>query len=273
MIAPHLDGVLKKIHFAPNQIVKKGDLLFEFLTTEKEVDLEMELARLLEAKASFGLAKIVLDNKKRLRLNDVSSRFDLQKAQSNYDLAAAKVQQAKVAVHKAELMVKELKLYAPFDGMMGLPLFPEGIFLKRERQSQLARIIRLDPLLVAAEVPFNFYYQRRLITKTDAATLKQIELNLILPNGVRYAHRGRIFSGGFEFNEKTQGIRILAKFPNPDRLLRPGLKVVLESAWANNAGSTCALEALMQPRQRPKGPWFPGNVSSPNPPRKSQKHN
>jgi len=229
VITPHIDGLLNTIHFTPNQYVKKGDLLFEFMTTESEINLDMDKARLRQAEASLGLAAVVLGNKKRLRQQNVSSKFELQQAQANYDLAAAKVAEAKAAAHKSDLIVKELKLVAPFDGLMSKAFHPEGIFLKRERESQLARIIQLDPIRVSAEVPFEFYYQRRSITKTDAATIKAVELSLILPNDIRYQHTGRLVSGGFTFNEKTQKIRVLAEFPNPDRLLRPGLRVKLES--------------------------------------------
>ena len=229
VITPHIDGLLKTIHFTPNQMVKKGDLLFEFLTTESEINLEMDRSRLRQAEASLRLTEVVLANKKRLQQNNVSSKFELQQAQANYDIAAAKVAEAKAAAHKSDWIVKELKLVAPFDGMMSTAFHPEGIFLKRDRRSQLARIVQLDPVRVSAEAPFEFYYQRRLITKTDEATIKAIELSLILPNGIRYPHKGRLVSGGFMFDETTQKIRVLAEFPNPDLLLRPGLKVKLES--------------------------------------------
>ena len=39
---------------------------------------------------------------------------------------------------------------------------------------------------------------------------------------------GRIVSGGYEFNRETQMIDILAEFPNPTYLLRPGLNVTVQ---------------------------------------------
>lgn len=112
---------------------------------------------------------------------------------------------------------------------MSEPRFPEGTFLKRELKSRMARIIQLDPIRVAAEAPFEVYYERRLITASDEATRQAIELTLILPNGVRYPHKGRLVSGGYQFENKSQKMEVWAEFPNPDHLLRPGLRVKLES--------------------------------------------
>ncbi len=228
-LAPRSDGLLEKIHFRPGQLVQKNDLLFEFMSTEKELQLEMERARLARAEAKLKLAEADLANKARLRKTDATSQFQLHQVQTNRDTMAADVAEARASVRLAEFQLKELKLYAPFDGIMSEPQFSEGTFLKRELKSRMARIIQLDPIRVAAEAPFEGYYERRLITTSDEATRQAIELTLILPNGVRYPHKGRLVSGGYQFGDKSQKMELWAEFPNPDHLLRPGLRVKLES--------------------------------------------
>lgn len=228
-LAPRLDGLLEKIHFRAGQLVKSNQLLFEFMSTEKELELEIERARLARAEAKLKFAEADLANKERLRKMDATSKFQLHQALSTRDTVAADVAEARASLRLAELQLKEMKLYAPFDGIMSEPQFPEGTFLKRELKSAMARIVQLDPIRVAAEAPFEVYYERRLITTSDEATRQAIDLTLILPNGVRYPHKGRLVSGGYQFGDKSQKIEVWAEFPNPDHLLRPGLKVKLES--------------------------------------------
>ena len=69
-LAPRSDGLLEKIHFRPGQLVQKNDLLFEFMSTEKELQLEMERARLARAEAKLKFAEADLANKERLRKTD-----------------------------------------------------------------------------------------------------------------------------------------------------------------------------------------------------------
>ncbi|MBL8565199.1 MAG: efflux RND transporter periplasmic adaptor subunit [Hyphomicrobiaceae bacterium] len=228
-IAPRVDGLLQKVLFLPGQFVKQNDVLFEFMPKEKELQLEIERARLKRAEAKLQLADTELSNKQALRKKDAVAEVQLLQAQATRDTAAADVEEARTTVRIAELTIKELTLYAPFDGIVSEALVPEGTFLKRDVESKLARIIQLDPIRVSAEAPFDAYYERRQVTKTDEETLKNIELTLILPNGVEYSHKGRLVSGGYEFRVESQKIQVWAEFPNPDHLLRPGLKVMLQS--------------------------------------------
>src|SRR3712207_3575756 len=50
-VAPRLDGLLSKINFAAGQLVKKGDLLFEFATRDKELTLALAQATAKQAEA------------------------------------------------------------------------------------------------------------------------------------------------------------------------------------------------------------------------------
>jgi hypothetical protein len=65
--------------------------------------------------------------------------------------------------------------------------------------------------------------------KTSEQANQQREVSLILPNGDKFPHVGRIVSESNEFNRETQMIDVLAEFPNPTYLLRPGLNVTVRS--------------------------------------------
>ena len=78
-------------------------------------------------------------------------------------------------------------------------------------------------------IPFEVYAQTVEILKTTDQANQQREISLILPNGERFAHTGKIVTGSNEFNRDSQMIDILAEFPNPNYLLRPGLNVTVQT--------------------------------------------
>jgi multidrug efflux pump subunit AcrA (membrane-fusion protein) len=99
----------------------------------------------------------------------------------------------------------------------------------RERQqSGLALITQLHPIRVI-QIPFDVYAQTVEILKTSEQANKQREISLILPNGEKFPQFGRIVTGSNEFDRQTQMIDILAEFPNPTYLLRPGLNVTVQT--------------------------------------------
>jgi membrane fusion protein (multidrug efflux system) len=82
---------------------------------------------------------------------------------------------------------------------------------------------------VIYHIPFEVYAQTVEVLKTSEQANQHLEISLILPNGERFAHTGKIVTGSNEFNHDTQMIDILAEFPNPTYLLRPGLSVTVQS--------------------------------------------
>src|SRR3712207_1718031 len=50
-VAPRIDGLLNKINFTAGQLVKEGDLLFEFATRDKELTLALAQATAKQAEA------------------------------------------------------------------------------------------------------------------------------------------------------------------------------------------------------------------------------
>jgi hypothetical protein len=79
------------------------------------------------------------------------------------------------------------------------------------------------------QIPFDVYVQSVELLKTTEQANQQRDVSLILPNGDKFPHVGRIVSGGYEFNRETQMIDVLAEFPNPTYLLRPGLNVTVQT--------------------------------------------
>jgi RND family efflux transporter MFP subunit len=231
-VAPRLDGLLLKINFTAGQLVKEGDLLFEFGTTDKELSVALAQALLKQAEAQLRLAEVNLRNKQTLRTRNVASEMQYLEAEAERDMAAGKADEARANAQLAEIALQQMKLYAPISGIISRPWVNEGTYITKEArdQSRLATIVQLDPIHVVGRAPALMYFQRGQILKSLEEAAEQREFGLVLPTGDRYPYKGRLVAGAYEFDPATQTTEVTVEFPNPDYLLRPGLNVTLQSS-------------------------------------------
>lgn len=232
-IAPRLDALLSKISFRAGQVVRQGDLLFEFEAREKELTLALAEARRDQAEADLRLAEVALKNAQTLKKKNVASAMTLLEAEAKRDIAAARAKEAKTNVSLAELALKQMKLYASITGVISQPFVSQGTYITKEarEQSRLATIVQLDPIRVVGRVPFSVYFARRDVLGTPDKAARRLTFTLLLPGGEAYPQPGKLVAGSYAFDAATQTIAIAVEFPNPDYLLRPGLEVRLRSAF------------------------------------------
>ena len=160
-VAPRLDGLLLKINFTAGQLVKQGDLLFEFAPQDNELSIALAQARQKQADAQLRLAEVKLSKARTLRTRK-DSELQLLEAEAERDLAAGRADEARANVQLAELALQQTKLYAPISGIISRPLVHEGTYITKETrdQSRLATIVQLDPIDVVGQAPAAMYFQR-----------------------------------------------------------------------------------------------------------------
>ncbi|MGE0056332.1 MAG: efflux RND transporter periplasmic adaptor subunit, partial [Hyphomicrobium sp.] len=230
-ISPRFDGLLEKVNFTAGDVVKKGQLLFQFLTLEQNYLLKIDQANLAYATAELKLSDAELERTRTLQKKNVASQAELDVAVAKRDVAAANEAKAKTQVEIREITIKEFSLYAPFDGIISKPFVDAGAYITKEARetSRLATVTQFDPIHVVTEVPYDIYSRRLAQLGSEDAMKERLVARLVLPDGTEYPHSGKIISGGYDFDEKTQKIWSVAEFPNPNRLLRPGLRVTVRS--------------------------------------------
>src|SRR5262245_20541353 len=165
-VAPRLDGLLSKINFNAGQVVKEGDLLFEFASKSNELSLALAQANLKQAEAQLGLAEVNLKNKQTLRARNVGSEMELLEMQAQREIAAAKVEEARANVAIAEIALQQTKLYAPISGVISRPLIKEGAYITKEAAIRAVSplssssirstwSVKLQPLCTFSAVPHS----------------------------------------------------------------------------------------------------------------------
>jgi membrane fusion protein (multidrug efflux system) len=197
------NGYLQEVRVNEGQAVKKGDLMFKIVPTLYQARLDAELA---EAK----LAELELNNTQRLAKNNVVSENEVA------------LYQAKLAKAKAKAKLAEAELHftivrAPFDGIVDRLHEREGSLIKEG--DVLTTLSDNSVMWVYFNVPEARYLDYMAGLGQDKGSGK---IELVLANGSKFPHGGRIGAIEANFNNETGNIPFRADFPNPDGLLRHG---------------------------------------------------
>ncbi len=196
-------GYLEEVPVKEGQAVKQGDVLFKVLPVLYKAKLDAELA---EAR----VADLDLKNAEKLFRDKMVSQHEL--ALSRAKLAKA---QAKARLAEAELNFTTVR--APFDGV-----------IDRLHAQQGSLVTERDVLTTLSDnsvmwVYFNVPQARYLEYMAGAGKGKEGKIELVLADGSKFPHPGKIGAVEAQFDNNTGNIPFRADFPNPDGLLRHGM--------------------------------------------------
>jgi RND family efflux transporter MFP subunit len=110
----------------------------------------------------------------------------------------------------------------------------------------LATVQQLDPIYVDVSQPSAVLLRLKrefAAGQLQNAGANQVEVHLTLEDGSEYSHPGRLEFTEVSVDETTGSVTLRALFPNPDRLLLPGMFVHERLAEGQRA------DALLAPQQ------------------------
>lgn len=200
-------GYLEEIKLKEGQAVKEGELMFKILPTLYQAKLDAE-----EAEAE--LAQIEFNNTKKLFEQKVVSPQEVALAQAKLDKALAEV-----ALAQAELNFTDVK--APFDGIIDRLYEQQGSLI--EESDILTTLSDNQVMWVYFNVPEARYLEYKTGLDKDGNPVdSNLQIELMLANGNKFAQEGKIGAIEADFNNQTGNIAFRADFPNPEALLRHG---------------------------------------------------
>ncbi len=233
-IRARVDGYVEKISFEEGSRVEKGQLLYSIDPAPFQADVAMRESLLAEARTMMVNAKNELDRYIPLAEMKAVSRSDLDAAQASYDAATSNVEAVKANLEQARITLGFCSIRAPIDGYIGATQAREGEYVGREPNPVILNTLsRIDTIRVQFSIPEAKYLQIarefgvRNKTEDQSEEINRgrmrPEVELILADGTRFEEKGGIDFVNSQINAATGSLLIQASFPNPNRLLRPGL--------------------------------------------------
>jgi membrane fusion protein (multidrug efflux system) len=224
-IRSRVDGYLEKVLFTEGGRVKAGQLLFVIDQRPFKAALQEARGSLAQAQASLSKAKRDVARLQPLVAEAAAPEVDLDNAESAVEFSLASIEKAKAAVAAAELNLKFSEIHAPISGIIGKQEVTAGNLVSRDR-TLLTSISSWDPMRTVFSISETDYLhlgqQARddnpFIPRKDAAPFE-----LIMADGALYPHRGSLSFLERALDPTTGTLNVYVSFPNPDRVLRPGL--------------------------------------------------
>ena len=227
-VRPQVNGILQKKLFKDGTEVKAGDQLYQIDPAPYQAAIKSAEAAVAQAQAA--LSKASADAKRStelLKVNAVSKQSD-DAAQAALKSARANLKAAQAQLTNAKINLTYTKVLSPITGRISRSEFTEGALMSAYQAQPLTRVQQLDPIYVdVTQTADDLIRIRRDIAsgalKTDADGNARVVLKY--DDGTTYAHEGRLTFTDVTVNETTGTVNLRAVFPNPDKVLLPGLYV------------------------------------------------
>ena len=227
-VRPQVNGILQKKLFKDGTEVKAGDQLYQIDAAPYQAAIKSAEAAVAQAQAA--LSKASADAKRStelLKVNAVSKQSD-DAAQAALKSARANLKAAQAQLTNAKINLTYTKVLSPITGRISRSEFTEGALMSAYQVQPLTRVQQLDPIYVdVTQTADDMIRIRRDIAsgalKTDADGNARVVLKY--DDGTTYAHEGRLTFTDVTVNETTGTVNLRAVFPNPDKVLLPGLYV------------------------------------------------
>lgn len=222
-IRPKVAGFITQVCVKEGQTVGAGQLLFVIDNATYQAAMKQAQALVNTATAQCNTVKMAYENSIKLRENKVIGDFELQSAKNNYESAKAQLAQAQAGLASAKEMLGFCYVKSPTAGVVGTLPYKEGAMVSASSMPALTTVSNISTI----EAYFSMTEKDILeMTKTagsmQAAIDQYPELKLQLSDGSIYSEAGRLVKASGVVDAATGSVQMIARFPNPQRLLKSG---------------------------------------------------
>ncbi|MCU0894177.1 MAG: efflux RND transporter periplasmic adaptor subunit [Rhodospirillales bacterium] len=226
-----VQGFLVERAFDEGDDVRQGALLFAIEKAPYEAALAAAAASVDQAEAAVARTKKDLERARILFSRGNVSEKTLDDAVAAERDARAQVAAAEARQREARLNLGYTDIYAPIDGRIGRAAYSVGNLVGPD-SDVLATLVKLDPIYAVFNVSERLYlsYKQGAAARAEAATGAQAGPpvpRLRLANNHDYPHAGQIAFVDNRVDPMTGTIAVRAIFPNPEKLLVPGIFVTV----------------------------------------------
>ncbi len=232
-ISAQVTGYLLSRQYQEGRLVTNGQVLFQIDPAPFKAELDKARSQLAQAQATQEKYALNVKRYRPLAEKEAISQQELDNAIQNEKAAQAEVESARAAVQQAELNLGFTTIRSPVDGVAGLASGRAQVGnLVGPSSGPLTTVTTVDPIRVyfsVSQALLTQMMERRLARgkSVDASNDPEakVTLELILASGRVYPNEGQVRFADNQVDVKTGTIRVVGEFPNPQRLLVPGMFV------------------------------------------------
>ena len=222
-IRPQVSGMITDILIEEGESVTKGQVLFIIDQTPYKAAYEIAVANVKSAEAALSTAKLILESNKNLYEQDVVSEFDLMTAQNDLTEAEARLALCKAEEVNASNNLSYTEVRSPVNGVASMIPYRVGALVNSSIAQPLVTVSddsRVYAYFSMAENQMLDMVQQ--YGSLNNAIRQMPEVELIMSNGEKYEHTGKINAISGTISESTGAVSIRAVFNNSNHLLRNG---------------------------------------------------
>ena len=238
-IRPQVSGIIQSRLFTQGAEVKKGQALYQIDPATFDAQVASSKAAISKAQASIANAKAKSDRYAELLAIKAVSQQDFDEADASYKGAQADLLTAQAQLKTAQINLNYSKVSSPISGQIGKSNVTVGALVSANQATVLATVTQLDPIYIdLTQSSSELTRLKKAIAngELDKDLTAQSKVELTMEDGSVYPHTGTLQFSEVTVDPGTGSVTLRAKFPNPEKLLLPGMyvrAVVVEGVKSN----------------------------------------
>ena len=227
-VRARVDGIVQRREFTEGSEVKAGQRLYKIDPAPYLASLNSAKAALAKAEANLASTTAQANRYKVLVAANAVSKQDYDNAVAAQGQAAADVASAKASVETAQINLGYTDVVAPISGRTGVSQVTPGAYVQASQATLMDTIQRIDTVYVdLTQSSLDGLKLRREMQEGRLKTSGEgaAKVTLILEDGRPYPLPGKLQFSDVTVDQATGSVTIRAVFPNPDRVLLPGMFV------------------------------------------------
>lgn len=223
-VRPQVSGYIIKQNYKEGSLVREGQVLFEIDPRPFQAALDRAKGDLAQALAQLGKSTLDVERDTPLAGARAIAQSQLDNEIQAKLGAQAAVESNRAIVEQAELNLEWTKVTSLVDGIAGIAQVQIGNLVGTS--SVLTSVSQVDPIKAYFPISEQAYVlaqeQSSAVSSKHTISFFGNSVDLILTDGSIYPRKGKILLADRQVDPSTGTIRIVAAFPNPGNVLRPG---------------------------------------------------
>jgi len=225
-IRPQVSGIVQSRLFTEGSQVEKGQALYQINPATFEANLAASEAAVARAEASIASSKAKSSRYSELLKIKAVSQQDYDEADAAYKQAKAELLTAQAQLQTSKINLEYSHVSSPISGQISKSNVTVGALVSANQATSLATVTQLDPIYIdLTQSSSELTKLKKAIGSGDLSvdSTSQTDVELTMEDGSLYSHKGTLQFSEVTVDPSTGSVTLRAKFPNPEKLLLPGM--------------------------------------------------